>query len=90
VVPAGGSLRIPIAALQQGDGASSLRQTVRGMIDRRQATVRFGEAPFRPQVRFLVRPDGLRAYFLAFPALESLKVPMTRDNIGRDENKDHR
>ena len=52
---------------------------LRSMIDRRQATVRSGEMPYRPQIRFQVYPDGFRAYYLAYPALELLQVPMTRD-----------
>ena len=55
------------------------------MIARRQGTVRPGEPPYRPQVRLLVRPDGLRTYYLAYPLLESLQVPMTRQNLEPEE-----
>ena len=55
------------------------------MVARRQASVRPGEAPYRPQLRFLVRPDGLRSFHLAYPALESLRLPMTRQDIDRNE-----
>ena len=54
------------------------------MIDRRQAGVRPGEPPYRPQVRFLIYPDGLRTYFLTFPALEPLGIPLTRQNVEAD------
>jgi hypothetical protein len=54
------------------------------MITRRQATVRPGEPPYRPQVRFLIYPDGLRTYFLAFPALEPLGITMTRQDVKAD------
>ena len=44
---------------------------------RRQATVRPGDPLYRPQIRFLVRPNGLRTYYLAYPLLESLQVPLS-------------
>jgi hypothetical protein len=88
VVPAGGSMRIPFSLLQRSEGANSLLQTVRGMLERRFATLRPGEVAPRAQLRFLVRPDGLRTYYLAWPALEALKVPMTRANISADNNND--
>jgi hypothetical protein len=56
-------------------------QAVRQMIARRQALVRPGEPPYRPQVRFLVHPESLRTYFLAYPALEPLGIPLTRQNV---------
>jgi hypothetical protein len=87
VVPAGSRTRLEVSLLQRSEGADALRNAVRSMIERRQATVRPGEVPFKPQLRFLVRPEGLRTYYLAFPALESLQVPMTRVNIHRDEEK---
>jgi hypothetical protein len=65
-------------------GESPLLRAVKQMIDRRQAGVRPGEPPYRPQVRFLIYPDGLRTYFLAFPALEPLGIPQTRQNVEAD------
>jgi hypothetical protein len=56
------------------------------MIERRQATVRTGESPYRPQIRFMVFPDGFRAYYLAYPALETLGLTMTREL--REVNKE--
>jgi hypothetical protein len=58
-----------------------LAKAVQQLIDRRQATVRPGDPPYRPMIRFRVRPDGLRAYYMAYPALEGLHVPMTRENL---------
>ncbi|HXG09168.1 MAG TPA: hypothetical protein VNK04_05205 [Gemmataceae bacterium] len=78
-------LRIPTTALTPRGDANPLVQAVRQMITRRQASVRPGETPYRPQVRFLVRPDGLRAFHLAYPALEALRLPMTRQDIGWGE-----
>ena len=36
--------------------------------------VRPGEPPYRPLIRLIVRPDGLRSYYLAFPALDHYGV----------------
>jgi hypothetical protein len=60
---------------------NSLLQAVQSLIVRRQAMVRPGEPPYRPVIRFLVHPDGLRTYYLAYPALESLQVSMIRENV---------
>lgn len=59
----------------------SLLRAVRNLVSRRQAGVRPGEPPYRPQIRFQVHPDGLRTYFRVYPLLESLRVPMTRENL---------
>jgi hypothetical protein len=72
---------------RQGGAASPLLAALREMIDRRQATVRPGEPPYRPHIRFKVWPEGLRTYYLAYPALEVLQVPMTRENRKRDEDE---
>ena len=34
-------------------------------------------------LRFQVYPGGLRTYYRVYPLLESLRVPMTRENIER-------
>jgi hypothetical protein len=66
-------------------GAAQLRETIQQMIARRQASVRKGEQPYRPQVRFLVRPDGLRTMYLAYPAVDQLRVPLTRQNLDAND-----
>jgi hypothetical protein len=63
------------------DGGKVLRETLEQMIARRQASVRPGEPPYRPMIRFRVPPMGMRAYYLAYPALEGLGVKMTRVNV---------
>jgi hypothetical protein len=79
VLPTTGQ-RFSLNALQSEAGDSNaLLVALRQLIDRRQATVRSGELEYHPQIRFQVHPDGLRAYYLAYPALESLRVPMTRE-----------
>jgi hypothetical protein len=64
-------------------GEHPLVQAVREMVARRQATVREGEPPYRPLLRFQLQPDGMRAYYLAYPLLDVLKLPMTRENVER-------
>jgi len=76
---------IPLTALKRGP-ANPLQQNVQQMIDRRQAAVRPGEAPYRPQVRFLVRPESMRAYHVAYPALDAVSVPMTRYNLKPEDD----
>lgn len=87
VILPGGVQQVPKNNLgRSNDPNNPLLVAMRQMIQRRQATLRPGEAPYRPHIRFLVRPDGLRTYYLAFPALEALKVPMTRENLNPEEN----
>jgi hypothetical protein len=78
--PAG--MRMLPSTLQNAPPADNpLSRAVQEIIDRRQAAVPQGELPYRVRIRFLVRPDGLRSYYDAYPALESLHVPMTRENL---------
>jgi hypothetical protein len=78
--------RFPLAALARREGDNNpLKLAVQQLIARRQMSVRPGEPPYRPQIRFRVWPDGLRAYHLAYPALEALHVPMSRENVEREE-----
>jgi hypothetical protein len=80
--------RIAIAQLVTGQaGRNPLVEIIQQMVARRQATVRPGEPPYRPMIRFRVRPDGLRSYHLAYPALEVLQLPMTRENVDPEEGK---
>jgi hypothetical protein len=74
--------RFAVASLVGPDNA--LVQSLKQMIARRQASVRPGEPPYRPQVRFLIYPDGLRTYFLTFPTLEQLGITLTRQNVEAD------
>jgi hypothetical protein len=79
-------LRVPVTALKGSRGTDNpLRQAVQQMIDRRQASIRPGEPTYRPQVRFLVRPDGLRTFHQVYPMLEPLRLPMTRQDLAPGE-----
>lgn len=59
---------------------------VRQMIERRQARVPEGEPPYRPLLRFQIKSDGLRAYYLAYPMLDSLNIPMMREDCDPESN----
>ena len=72
--------RFALSELQgQPSNDNPLLRLVKGMIDRKQASVRAGEGDWHPQIRFIVRPDGFRSYYLAYPALEALRLPMVRE-----------
>jgi hypothetical protein len=66
--------------------AVALIDAIKTIIDRRQAAVRPGEPAFRPQLRFVVQADGLRTYHQVYPILETLKLPMTRQDVGPPES----
>ena len=82
--------RIPATALTAAPGDNPLFRVVQSLIGRRQAMVRPGEPPYRPVVRFLVHPDGLRTYYRAYPALESLQVAMVRENVRPEKQPNSR
>ncbi len=76
---------IPLAALGRGP-ANPLQQAVQQMIDRRQSSVRPGEAPYRPQVRFLVHPESLRTFHVAYPALDAVRASKARYNLKPEDD----
>jgi hypothetical protein len=61
-------------------GGNPLRDLVEQMIAKRQASRRLGELPYRPMIHFRVWPDGVRTYYLAYPILGALGLPMAREN----------
>jgi hypothetical protein len=72
----------PTANLRGSAGTGpGLMDAVRQLIARRQATVRSGEPPYRPVLRFQVHDDALRTYYSASAALEGLHLPATRENV---------
>ena len=79
VLPTG--QRVPAGSRDQ------VLKAVQDLMARRQAQLRPGEPPWRPQIRFQVRPDGLRTYYQAFPALEPLGLVMTRENLDPPEKE---
>jgi hypothetical protein len=87
-----GESKIPTSSLGGAKGTLPLLRAIEQMIARRQAMMASAVAPKDSgslQIRFLVRPDGLRTYFLAYPELASLHVPMTRENLDADEDLTH-
>jgi hypothetical protein len=85
--PSGQKFSGPVlAAYSKTDNA--LAQAIRQIIARRQASVRPGEPPYRPFLRFQVWPDGLHTFYLAYPVLEAVGVPMLRENL-EPANTDH-
>lgn len=81
-----GETRLSLSSLTLSRGNDNpLVKAVRDLAGRRQTSVRPGELPYRVQVRFLVRPDGLRSFHTAYPLLEPLGLPMARQDIDRSE-----
>ena len=66
--------------------SNTLLATLREMIDRRQAALPPNDVPFRPQVRFLIRPNSLRTFHMTYPVLDALPVPKTRQNLAADDD----
>ena len=66
---------------QQDSIDAAMVQAVQQLIVRRQATVRAGETPYRPMLRFQVHPDALRTFFHVYPLFEGLHIPMARENL---------
>jgi len=77
---------VPLSALQNDATGNPLLLTLQQMIDRRQASVRPGDLPYRPQVRFLVRPEHERTYHLAYPTLDRLPAAKTRQTLEPEDD----
>jgi hypothetical protein len=73
--------RFPLSAAAAPGQEHPLVQAIQRLVARRQMTVRPNEPVYRPMIRFQVHPDGLRAYYLAYPLLERLGYPMSRENL---------
>jgi hypothetical protein len=79
----------PLAGLAESNKTgSSMVANIKQAIAKRQASVRQGEPPYRPIIRFLVRPDGLEAMHRAYPLLVPLGVQMFQINMESDEKID--
>jgi len=79
-------IEFPVDALTAPPEKNGLLAAVRQMIERRQATLRPGDVPYRPEVRFLVRPGSLRTFHSTYPALDFLPVPKTRQNLAAEDD----
>lgn len=72
----------PLAQLRQKATRDNvLAREVRDLIAHRQATVAAGEPPYRPEIRFRIRPEGRRTFYVAYPLLEDLGVSMSREDV---------
>jgi hypothetical protein len=72
--------QIAVESLNHSPAYNPLVQAVRQQMQRRQALAKTGD-PIKVQVRFLVHRDGERTLHLAYPALEVLKLSMTRYSL---------
>ena len=79
-------LVIPTSLLASDEGVKRFVQEIEKIIQRKQSTVRPGEPPYRPEVRFLVWPDGLRPYHLSYPALQLAGIKQKRQNLESEDN----
>ncbi len=78
---------IPVSALNN-DPNNALLRSVQRMIDHKQASVLPGDLPYRPHIRFLVRPEDDETMHRAYPALQALPVlvPMSRRTVEPEES----
>jgi hypothetical protein len=80
--------RFTLAELSRDPAHSPLPAAIQRMIDRRQAARRSDEPPYHPEVRFLVRPENLRTYYMVYPTLDALQIPKTSQNLDPDDDVD--
>jgi hypothetical protein len=77
----------PLAVLSRSSASGNpLALAVQQMIDRRQALLPADTPPYRPQVCFLVRPESVRTFHTAYPALDGLPVPKVRQNLDLEDD----
>ena len=79
-------LVIPTSLLASEEGVKRFVPEIEKMITRKQSTVRAGEPPYRPEVRFLVWPDGLKPYHLSYPALQLAGIKQKRQNLESEDS----
>jgi hypothetical protein len=80
IVVSPGALNYDLPSLAKGR-SGELRNMVLGQIARWTSAVPPGETPSRIEIHFRVRPDGLRAYYEAYPILEDVHLPMVRESV---------
>ncbi len=78
-------VEIPLHSLSR-DPNNPLMQLVQRMINQKAASVRPGDLPYRPHVRFLVRPEYEGTYYQSFPALDTLTAPKDRQALEPDDD----
>jgi hypothetical protein len=75
-----------LSAIATPGAGNPLRQSVLQLVQRRQASVLPGQPPYRPQLRFLLRPVDLRTLHQVIPVLQPLGLPMTEQNLMPDDD----
>lgn len=73
-------------ALATETGSRSFLGEIQALIDKKQASVRAGDPPYRPQVRFLIWADGPRSYHLAYPLLHKAGIWQTAQQLEPEDN----
>ena len=74
-----------VDAVFGGEFESELTRWAGHTHDLSQTPLRAARVGRVPRIRFLVRPEGLRSYYLAYPVLDGLRVPMARENVEPDD-----
>ena len=65
--------------LNTPDAVAQVTNLIKNLVDRRQASVRPGEPPYRPLLHFRVQADGRRTYYAVYPRLAEFGFPMSRE-----------
>lgn len=81
LVTPGGKSFVWNAKSEAAQTDEALVRAVVQLVTSRQATVRPGEPPYRPVLRFLVHEQGRRTYHRVYPLLENLRLPMVREDV---------
>ncbi|MCI0681387.1 MAG: hypothetical protein L0Y71_04720 [Gemmataceae bacterium] len=81
IVTPGGRTFVWKAKAEAAKTDETLVRAVSQLVASRQATVRTGEPPYRPVLRFLVHEQGRRTYYRVYPLLERLRLPMVREDV---------
>jgi len=74
-------LRIHGQELETEEGAKKLLELLSKQVERKSRPGKPGEKPPQGQIRFLVRPDGLRWYHASFPLVEEMNIRKSRQNL---------
>ncbi len=67
--------------LETEGGAKRLLNLMRQQVERKTKKTLAGDPPPKGQIRFLVRPEGLRWYHASFPIIEELQIKTTRQTL---------
>src|SRR5262249_31667521 len=74
--------------LRTPQGRAEVLRAAQQLLGRRHAAARAAEGGLRPEVRFLIHPDGVRTFHLTYPALDPLPAPKTRQDLQPEDDVD--